>query len=168
MFIYSIKASSLKFFAILSLATILLIVMIFTLPTTDETSTSTVATSETKITYNNIKNTNDHLEFLKQFGWETDAQPIEEIEIQIPKDFDKIMNSYNNIQKNQGLDLSKYKNKKVKRFTYKVTNYPQYDGDVYANIILYKNKVIGGDICSSDIKGFIHGFGFPQNQTQNN
>ena len=28
-------------------------------------------------------------------------------------------------------------------------------------IIVYKNTVIGGDICSSDIEGFIHGFANP-------
>lgn len=168
MFIYSIKASSLKFFTILGVATVLLIIMIFALPTTSQNATNTMATSEKTISYSNIKSTKDHCEFLSQFGWKTESDAIEEIEIQIPKDFDKVMNSYNNIQKNQGLDLSKYKNKKVSRYTYKITNYPQYEGDVYANIIVYKNKVIGGDVCSSDIKGFIHGFENPTELTENN
>ncbi len=168
MFIYSIKASSLKFFTILGIATVLLIIMIFALPTTTQNVANTMATSDNTISYSNIKSSKDHSEFLSQFGWETESGAIEEIEIQIPKDFDKVMNSYNNIQKNQGLDLSKYKNKKVSRYTYKITNYPQYEGDVYANIIVYKNKVIGGDICSSDIKGFIHGFENPSNLAENN
>jgi len=32
------------------------------------------------------------------------------------------------------------------------------EGKVYANILVYRNKVIGGDICSADASGFIHGF----------
>ena len=56
------------------------------------------------------------------------------------------------------INLEKYKNKDVTRYTYEITNYPDYDGKVLANIIVYKNKVIGGDICSADVNGFLHGF----------
>ena len=66
--------------------------------------------------------------------------------------------SYNEIQKQQGLDLIKYKNKEVMRYTYEITNYEGYSGTVYATLIVYRNKVIGGDVCSADVKGFIHGF----------
>lgn len=168
MFICSVKASSVKFFTVLGLATALLIVMIFTLPTTTDTTSDAIAISETSISYNKVKTEQARTDFLKQFGWETEPSATEEVEVQIPTDFDKIMNSYNNIQRNQGLDLSKYKGKRVNRYTYKVTNYPDYDGTVYANIIVYKNKVIGGDICSSDIEGFIHGFENPNIENINN
>ena len=72
-----------------------------------------------------------------------------------------MLNSYNNIQLHQGLDLTKYSGKEVSRYTYKVTNYPDYSGDVKANIIVYRNRVIGGDICSADVDGFIKDFTFP-------
>ena len=68
------------------------------------------------------------------------------------------MNSYNELQRNQGLDLSKYRGREVKRYTYKVKNFPDYSGTVMANVIIYKNRVIGGDLCSSDVTGFICGF----------
>ena len=44
------------------------------------------------------------------------------------------------------------------RYTYEITNYDGEDGVVYANILIYRNRVIGGDICSADVTGFIHGF----------
>ena len=53
---------------------------------------------------------------------------------------------------------AKYKRKTVSRYTYKVDNYADYSGVVLADVIVYKNKVIGGDICSADVNGFIHGF----------
>lgn len=65
---------------------------------------------------------------------------------------------YNEIQRAQGLDLAKYKNKKVSRFTYKVTNYEGYEGEVYANLLVWRDKVVGGDVCSKDVNGFVHGF----------
>ena len=39
-----------------------------------------------------------------------------------------------------------------------MTNYPDYEGTVYANVLVYRNRVIGGDICSADVSGFVHGF----------
>ena len=158
MFICSIKASTVKFFSILGLATVLMLVLIFTLPTTGSVAAGSIEESNTEISYNKIKTEENRVSFLSQFGWEVETPHTEEVEMKIPTDFDKVMNSYNDIQKGQGLDLSKYKGKKVVRYTYIITNYPEYDGTVYANIIVYKNRVIGGDICSSDVKGFIHGF----------
>ena len=101
------------------------------------------------------------MEFLSQFGWDAGKEAVEEVEVRIPTDFDKVMNSYNEVQKAQGLDLAKYKGKTATRYTYQINNYPDYEGTVYANIIVYKNRVIGGDICSSDVSGFIHGFALP-------
>lgn len=157
MFICSIKASTIKFFSILGLATALMLVLIFTLPTTGTVTVGSVDDGTNEISYK-VKTEENRVSFLNQFGWEITTPCTEEEEIRIPTDFDKVMNSYNDIQKSQGLDLSKYKGKKVVRYTYQITNYPDYEGTVYANIIVHKNKVIGGDICSSDIKGFIHGF----------
>ena len=75
-----------------------------------------------------------------------------------PKDFDKVFAAYNEIQRKQGLDLSSFKKKSVMRYTYVVTNYPDYAGEVYVNLLIYRNTVIAGDICSADVNGFVHGF----------
>ena len=107
------------------------------------------------ISFDNVKSPEDVVEFLSQYGWTVDESIIEECDITIPKEFDKVMTVYNEIQKQQGLDLSKYQRKTAKRYTYKITNYPDYEGTVYANIIVYRNKVIAGDICSADSRGFI-------------
>ena len=76
----------------------------------------------------------------------------------IPADFDRVFVGYNQIQKEQGLDLSAYRRKEVTRYTYEVTNYPDYEGKVLANVLVYRGNVIGGDICSEAKDGFVHGF----------
>ena len=156
MFIYSIKSSTLKFFGIVGVAIVTLVALIFLVPTYSEATTKEIATINENISFDNIKNASDGIDFLKQYGWIVDETPIEECEITIPKEFDKVLTTYNEIQKQQGLDLSKYQRKTAKRYTFKVTNYEDYEGTVYANVIVYRNKVIAGDICSADAKGFIH------------
>nr|MBQ4318223.1 DUF4830 domain-containing protein [Clostridia bacterium] len=89
---------------------------------------------------------------------EVEGTPKEEAAVTIPSEFDKVFLGYNELQKRQGLNLAKYKRKEITRYTYVVTNYPDYSGTVYANLLVYRNRIIGGDICSADVNGFIHGF----------
>lgn len=159
MFIYTIRASTLKFFCVIALSVAVLCAVILTIPEYAPVSTKAVAAESSKYTYNKIKTSDDIAAFLSQFGWETDKTPLEEVKIRIPTEFDKVMNSYNELQRGQGLDLSKYRGKEVTRYTFRITNYPDYNGEVMANVIVYKNRVIGGDICTSDVTGFICGFG---------
>ena len=156
MFVYSFKASTLKFIGVISVCVVVLVALVFLVPTYSKETTAEIALMNENISFNNVKNPNDGKKFLFQYGWSVDEIVVEECQITIPKDFDKVMTTYNEIQKQQGLDLSKYAKKTAQRYTYKVTNYPNYEGTVYANIIVYKNKVIAGDICSADARGFMH------------
>ena len=159
MFVYSLRASTLKFFAVVCVALTALITMITFIPGYDTGELGYITTGqEKKINYDKIKTNEDRVNFLSQFGWQVKSEPVDTAEITIPAEFDKIFTGYNEIQKRQGLDLSRYKNKTVMRYTYEVTNYSGADGKVYANVIVYRNKVIGGDVCSANVNGFIHGF----------
>ena len=155
MFIYSMRASTLKFFGVVCVALVALITLIALVPTyeVDASADTTVSYS-----YEKIKTDDDVEKFLAQFGWQVGTEPHETAEVTIPDEFDKIFAAYNQIQKQQGLDLANYRRKKVKRYTYVIDNYPDYDGTVYANVLIYRGKVIGGDVCSADVNGFIHGF----------
>ena len=154
MFIYSLKGSTIKFFAVVCVALATLITLIAFVPVVSSDNAVSVTTD---VDYSGIKTEEDRVRFLGQFGWQVSGEPIESAEVCIPKEFDKIFSAYNEMQKRQGLDLSKYKGKNVMRYTYEITNYDGYDGKVYANILVYRNKVIAGDVCSADIKGFVHG-----------
>lgn len=161
MFIYSLKASTLKFFGVIGIAVVTIAALIFFVPTYSSDTTAQIAAMNESISFDNVKSADDGIKFLSQYGWQVEVTPVEQCEITVPREFDKVMTSYNEIQKQQGLDLSKYCKKTAVRYTYKVTNYPEYNGTVYANIIVYKNRVIAGDICSADAKGFIHTLSMP-------
>ncbi len=158
MFVRSIKMSTLRLVSIAALAIIATLVLVILVPSATP-SESVIAEGETReIRFDKIKSDSDRVSFLSQFGYTVEETPIESVEVTVPKDFDKVFAAYNELQKENGLDLGRYKGKKVMRYTYKVTNYPGYSGDVYASVLVYKNKVIGGDVCSADPSGFAHGF----------
>ena len=159
MFIYSLRASTLKFFAVVSVALATLITLIAFVPAYDG-GNDALASKSAEYKFDGVKTAEDRVEFLAQFGWEVEKDALESVEVTIPEDFDKVFSAYNEIQKRQGLDLTKFKKKNVMRYTYAVTNYGNGESEekVYANILVYRNRVIGGDICSANVSGFIHGF----------
>lgn len=158
MFIYSIKAQTLKFFSIVALSLATLLILVAFIPTYEPTVINTLYTETANVNFSKIKTNDDRIDFLEQFGWTVNENAVDEKTVTIPKEFDKIMLSYNEFQRQMGLDLAKYKGKKVTRYTYEITNFPEYEGRVYANMLVYRNKVIGGDVCSADAKGFLQGF----------
>ena len=160
MFIYSVRASTIKFFGVICVALAGLIALIAFVPKYVSGGVIMTGAEAKNYSYDKIKSADDVAAFLAQFGWEVDRGSMECAEVTIPDEFDKIFAGYNEIQKSQGLDLSKYKKKKMTRYTFVVSNYDGYDGKVYANVLVYRNKVVAGDICSAEITGdaFVHGF----------
>lgn len=159
MFIYSFRASTLKFLGIISLTLAALIAIIAFVPIYAEGLGNTAAVGgETEISYENVKSSADAVKFLSQFGWTVDGGRAEAEKVTVPEEFDKVFAAYNEIQRAQGLDLSKLKRKELTRYTFEVTNYSNYEGKVYANVLVYRGRVVGGDICSADVSGFVHGF----------
>lgn len=161
MFVYSFRASTLKFFGIIAVTLVALIAVIAFVPVYAEGRDNVAASAngeEKEYNYDKVKTSSDAANFLSQFGWAVDTDSAKCVKVTIPAQFDKVFAAYNEMQRAQGLDLSKYKKKDLTRYTFVVTNYPNYSGTVYANVLVYKNKVVGGDICSADVEGFVHGF----------
>jgi len=106
----------------------------------------------------------ERMTFFSQFGWEIGENPAQVKEVIIPEEFDETYEEYNDIQRQQNLDLEKYKGARVKMWSYDILNYPGYentDGIIQGNILVYEGIVIGGDICSNELGGFMHTFSAP-------
>ncbi len=157
MFVYSMKASTVKFFGVITLSVIAMVALLIFIPTYEPGDSSPTG-SEVSVNYSKIKTNEDRIAFISQFGWSVNETPTDEQELTIPAEFDNVFAAYNELQKQQGLDLGKYKRKSMTRYTYEITNYPDYDGTVYINLIIYRNKVVGGDICTADVNGFVKTF----------
>lgn len=149
MFIYTLKASSIKFFAVVMLSVVALVVFVTMVPQYAEGETNVAAIQNSKLETND-----ERVTFLRNQGLNVIEAPCEIVEVVLPNEFDSVFNEYNSLQRSQGLDLEKFKGKTVTRYTYVVDGY-DYDGKVLANIIIYKDKMIAGDVCSVEGEGFI-------------
>lgn len=100
------------------------------------------------------------IDFISSYGWEVKPEPDDVREVLIPAEFDDVYENYNEIQLAQGLDLIPFSGKRVKKWTYTVTNYPGYETTDYIkiNVLIYNSCVIAGDVCSVELDGFMHGF----------
>ena len=150
MFIYSVRASTLKFFAIV-LATLALLVALVVMSSADAVP---VSVEGVEVSYGGMKNNEDRVRFIESLGVKVKDEPVSEEKITAPEHMDRATGSYNEIQKEQGLDLSKYLGKRITHYAYEVENY-DYDGTVHVNLLVYKNRIIGCDISSADGKGFV-------------
>ncbi|MFI3115764.1 MAG: DUF4830 domain-containing protein [Clostridia bacterium] len=160
MFIYTTKISKKKvILAVLAMA--LFIMLVILLRPTDDAYTVLAQQHEeaimASITVGSIKTNEERRIFLSESGYEVSQNEISVKNVQIPQEFDEVYTKYNELQKSQGFDLSKFKGKAVELYTYQIYNYDSED-DVFANLLIYNNKIIGGDIQSASLDGFITGF----------
>jgi len=158
MFVYSVRSSKLKLVALIGVAVIAIIALLVV------TRGDRPALGGNSIRYA-AATAQERQAFLSQFGWEASEDPIEVSEVIIPAEFDETYNKYNEIQRAQNFDLRDFAGKRVKRWTYEIQNYPGYEGKpgvVQANLLIDRGVVIGGDICSLELGGFLHGFDFPK------
>ena len=100
-------------------------------------------------------NREQRIAFLKGLGCFVIADSETEKEIIIPAEFSDVYQNYNEIQKRAGFDLSLYKGAKCRLFSYEVCELAdnQNPEHIKANLIIYKGRIIGGDISSCEIDG---------------
>ena len=115
-----------------------------------ETEVITAATNEERVAY------------LEALGWQVEPQPIEALDLQLPEKLENEWADYAKLQKGQGLPFSEFAGQAVKRYTYTVTNYPEIPQGVQANLYLWGDQIIGGDVIFTGQGGFQTDLAFPK------
>lgn len=161
MFIMSMKMSNKKIiFSILVLVSIILGIFFGVKSMSNDKPKSIISNNSNAVEF---KTQDDIKDYIKSFGWEIEDKPYEIVDVLVPNEFNDVYKNYNQLQKNQGFDLEKYKGKKATRFTFVVLNYPNMPKNIRADVITYKNKIIASDICSVELDGFMYGIdSFPK------
>ena len=115
-----------------------------------ETEVITAATNEERVAY------------LEALGWQVEPQPIETLDLQLPEKLEGEWDAYAKLQKGQGLPCPEFAGQAVKRYTYTVTNYPEIPQGVQANLYLWGDQIIGGDVIFTGQGGFQTDLAFPK------
>ena len=102
-----------------------------------------------------VKNEASRIHYLEQNGWEVESPALGEARVLIPREFSDVLLAYNELQKAQGFDLSRYGGQEVEVYTYKVPGYE--DDEVVAQLYVSDGEVIGGDVHSTRLDGFMTG-----------
>lgn len=149
MFVCTVKASSIKFFTAILFSAAVLVGIVAIVPVIDSSGETAVAALE----YKGVNTVEEQLSFLNALGYDVDPSPVFSDEVIIPEMFDSVYEKYNDLQKSQGLNLEKYKGKTVMRYTYAIGG----DTESFATLLIYKNRIIGGDITTLGENGGIDG-----------
>lgn len=155
MFIMTTKLTKKKLVAAVVVCGLLLcavVLLVANRATSAPQETSSIAPPAQK-----MKTNEDRLSYLASLGWETEKEPTESQEVRIPETFDDTLTTYNQLQLENGFDLSPYKGKRVMRYAYEILNHSSGQNGVQAQLLVYKDKIIGGDIHTNDKDGFMRG-----------
>ena len=117
------------------------------------------AAASASVSPKGIKTEEDRVSYLQEWGWQVSPQAVLVEELELHKEFGPEYSQYLELQTGQGFDLSKYAGKRVRRYTYEVSNYPNGETGVVAHLLTYKNTVIGGEVLGGS---FLHGLAMPE------
>ena len=150
MFIYSIRASTIKFAALI----ILVLALLVSVVTVGAEEAIYVSGEGSAVNYGGMKTREDRVAFVEQFGIKIDPESEKSENFRLPENFDRAISGYNQLQISQGLNLTKYAKKRVTHYSYKVTN-PKEGGEVYVNLLVHRQKIVACDISSAEENGFV-------------
>ena len=87
------------------------------------------------------------VQYIATLGLSLQSDNFTQKEVTIPEEFGAVYNNYNSLQREAGFDLSNYRGKRVTVYTYSL------DSQRQVSLIVFKDKLIGGDIASLKIDG---------------
>lgn len=90
------------------------------------------------------------IEYIESFGWDPGLTHCELQEIRIPVEFDDTYEVYNQLQREQGFDLRRYRAHSVKKYTYEISRTDDDPVPLYANLLVENGVIIGADVTSAE------------------
>ena len=93
------------------------------------------------------------LQFLSELGWETCGECTSK-SVRLPQSTDKVWAQYLAMQAE--FPLADFSMQEVTQYTVEIKNHPQSDAAVYAHVYMKEGRILGGDIMSNALSGFMH------------
>ena len=153
MFICTLKFDRKKAVFWVIMAALVIVAIVLLVGTQERGDT---AHAENRKASGNMRTEKARIAFLTENGWEAESPALSEDTVVIPRSFNSVFENYNALQKQQGYDLSQYCGMEVKLYTYRIINSSIGD-DVLAVLYVLNGNVIGGDVHSTALDGFMCG-----------
>ena len=99
------------------------------------------------------KTNEDRVNFAASVGCKVDETVLDIKNVYIPDEFSDVYEKYNLLQKQAGYDLSGYKGCSTKLYTYRVIEGGIANKETVINLIVYRDRIIGGDISATALDG---------------
>lgn len=96
----------------------------------------------------------ERLDYIASLGWELTGEEMCE-EVSLPDRFSGIYLDYLALQQESGFDLTPYAGRTVLRSSWQVSNYPGASDVVLLDLLVCDGHVIGGDLRSTALDGFM-------------
>lgn len=97
--------------------------------------------------------------FLVSLGLDPDPGSENCKEIELPETFDAVLEQYNALQLAAGYDLRRGAGRKCLCCSYDLLSFPGWEGRVIATLYVCRGRVIGGDVHTADVRGFMRPLG---------
>ena len=102
-----------------------------------------------------LTDTEGRCAYLAALGYRADEASEEIRDVVLPESFDAVMERYNALQLSQGFDLRPFAGKPCLCCSYDLLGYPDRDGRVIATLYIRHGRLIGGDVHTASVDGFM-------------
>lgn len=148
MFVYTAKFTKRKVLAGLVVLAAIICGIILLVALGSDRDTGTASSGE-------LRTNEDRVAYLNSLGWVVEETPLESRDVVIPRTFDGVYADYIALQREQDFPLEEYGGMEATRYTYRVKNWQGSEKDVVADILIFGQTVIAGDIQCPALNGFM-------------
>ena len=93
----------------------------------------------------------ERVDYMNSLGCNVEETALSSKETVIPQSFGKVYERYNSLQKKAGFDLAPFHGREACVYTYRLADEP----NTVVNLIVANGCIIGGDISSTALDGFM-------------
>ena len=161
MFVFSVRGHHIKLLLAAVILSVAVIAVVRLFPDTAAEVPVNGTSKEVSELLCGIEDASDAYSLLTSLGYEAEPEPLETVQVKVPKKFDALYEAYNAVQLAEGFNLARYGGKTLTRHSFRVTGVPQGMsaplGNMTASVLVYKGKVVGGDLYDDGGEGSVTG-----------
>lgn len=144
MFVFSVKTSYKQLLSALACVAVIAVATVAALILPGQDAAVVGAVSQ------RVTGTEERIAYLRSLGYEAAGEEVREV--RLPDEPDEVLEQYNALLEQAGMSLSPYYGKRVRLYTYEVTNAAP-EEPATAHLYVYRDRIIAGDVSANAADG---------------